>query len=480
MPGKNKYLLLTVSILFLIGGCVSSPSTEKFYPQPSTADQKARTIAQEDVQSFGASVRPVNGEIDAKYRLAKYFQSIKKHKIAIGVLEEMIQMDPNHAEAFNALGYSYDHLGEYQKAQVCYKTALSINPDLDHALNNLGYSYILAKEYEAAKIPLQQAIAKNNEQDQYHRNLALAHFMTGEYDAAAAEFRTASNKTEADRLMAKLSVMSTPPAAPSPKSEPPAPEKQQPVSTKSDIVEPILAVPVATDIVEPTLAVPVATDIVELPLVVPVAAVVHPVSLPTLETALPLELSATVEVLNGNGVRRMATNLGAWLKSHGVEVIRMANAGHFGHAETVIYYQKGYAAQASDLATLLAGTDSGLQLEEKPLDRAALRLLIGKDMASLNSLFSRTLRLEIANGNGVRGIARKVGAYLKDRGFQVGSTRDADHFSYKKTIVRYDTGQQVIARLIAKELPGNCEADLIEANQKGSRISVLLGADMVY
>lgn len=451
MHGKNKYLPLTVAIILLVGGCISSSSTNKLYPHSKAEERHVNGIDKQGITTFGASVRPVNGEIEAKYKLAKYFQGISKHRLAVSVLQELVDMAPDHAEAYNAMGYSFDHLGDYKAAQRCYKAALIINPDLDHVLNNLGYSFILEKDFESAKETLKQAIAKNSTQNQYHRNLGLAYFMTGAYDRATTEFQTAANKADADRLMAKLStgpaplpVGNEPKRAAAPRAEPNTSEKVQ---------------------------------ILETPVTIPMAAVAHPINVIPVETEIG---EARVEVLNGNGVRRLATNLRNYLKRCGVNAIRAANADHFGHAKTIIYYQKGYGDQAAEVAGLLTGANKSLQLTEKALERSQIRLLIGRDMASLNAFFSHTSRLEIANGNGVRGIARKVGAYLKNRGFQIARLSDADHFSYTETTVSYGPGQQSIAKVIAKELPGNCTARLVESAQKGSRIRVLLGSDMVF
>lgn len=514
MRRMDKYLPMTIVFVLLVGGCVSPSGKDRFTPFQAAQDGNARPIDQKDIHAFGASIRPVDGETEARYRLAKYFQSIKKHRIAIGVLKDLVQTAPDHAEAYNAMGYSFDHLKEYKAAQGCYRMALAIDPDLDHVLNNLGYSYILDKNYPSAQETLKQAIAKNSAPGQYHKNLALAYFMTGAYDQASAEFRTGVDKAAAERLTAKLPVVadntvavrpqrtheSPKPGAdatvaavperttlaaadsPSPsekavevrtESVSPVPAEQEPPDAdKAMAGSPEIAPPAASDPTPSELA-----EISQFFLNPPVAAAVQPLNLSIEE---PRKENVTVEVLNGNGVNRMATNVRHYLERCGIKVIRAANADHFGHSETVVYYQEGYGSHASDLAGLLPGPNGDLRLTEKALEGAPVCLLIGKDVAALNSLFTRGSRLEIANGNGVRGIAAKVGAHLLDRGIQASRLRDADHFSYRDTTVHYSPGQRFIARFIAKELPGNTAARLVEVNRKGSRIRVLLGSDMMF
>ena len=96
--------------------------------------------------------------IESKYRLARHFQRIKKHRIAVEVLTEITESDPGNADAYNALGISYDFLRDFENAQESYHTALMIDPEADDVYNNLGYSYIMAQQYDAAIDVLQQAI----------------------------------------------------------------------------------------------------------------------------------------------------------------------------------------------------------------------------------------------------------------------------------------------------------------------------------
>ena len=52
--------------------------------------------------------------------------------------ENVIQINPNYANAHNNLGYLFNELGENQKAMSCYEKAIKINPKYIEAYNNLG------------------------------------------------------------------------------------------------------------------------------------------------------------------------------------------------------------------------------------------------------------------------------------------------------------------------------------------------------
>jgi Flp pilus assembly protein TadD len=93
--------------------------------------------------------------------MALYFQKIKKNKIAIEVLYEMVRKQPLFIKAYNAMGISYDHLGDHSQAIKAYQYALKLDPNFDYAHNNLGYSYLLNGNPDLAIEAFQKAISLN-------------------------------------------------------------------------------------------------------------------------------------------------------------------------------------------------------------------------------------------------------------------------------------------------------------------------------
>jgi hypothetical protein len=70
------------------------------------------------------------------------------------------------------------------------------------------------------------------------------------------------------------------------------------------------------------------------------------------------------------------------------------------------------------------------------------------------------VRVRVLNGTGTGGQAGEVATSLRSADFQVGGTGDADKFTYKRSIVRYGTGQLNKARLLQAYVAGG--ADLKE------------------
>jgi Tfp pilus assembly protein PilF len=125
-----------------LGSCYSKNNFVYKNPQQ---EKTAENISSENVNKFLSSVRKVDGEAEAKYRMGIYFQGKNKHKIAIEELKEVILIDPFFVKAYNALGVSYDQLRQFKNAIHFYKLAIKIDPNLGYVYNNLGFSFIIVR-----------------------------------------------------------------------------------------------------------------------------------------------------------------------------------------------------------------------------------------------------------------------------------------------------------------------------------------------
>jgi tetratricopeptide (TPR) repeat protein len=97
----------------LIYGCYSRevvPENKNIYGQ----DLKPNPLSQEEIRKFTGSIRMVDGEAEAHYRLALHFQEKYRHKLAIDELKQALQRNPAHFKAYNALGVSFDNLGDHE------------------------------------------------------------------------------------------------------------------------------------------------------------------------------------------------------------------------------------------------------------------------------------------------------------------------------------------------------------------------------
>jgi tetratricopeptide (TPR) repeat protein len=396
------------------------------------------------LDAFTKSVRPVDGELKAKYDLARYFQRIGRHVIAVEALNEILAMAPRHVDAHNALGYSLDCLGDYPNAQRHYKTAIALNPELDYAYNNLGYSLLLAGDPPAAVVALEKAVAMNESCQKYIKNLGYAYYKNGKPAMAENAFGRLDDPAAVERIKTRLGL----PLQNELTYMPLPPEADHSAEAREPWVD----------------------------------VTIDPMDFPVADGSDRPDggHAAVIEVSNGNGVRRMAGAVGNYLKRNGMRVTRLTNADHFGHARTVIYYREGYQDEARQVQRLLPGLSQAGHLVAARLDSEPIRVLIGRDLVMFQAAMTLDVDVEVTNGNGVDGMASRLRNHLQREGFRVGRLSNADHFGYQNTVVFYGRDKADEAMLIADALPGGGRVRMIELNQAGMHIQILMGADMVF
>ncbi|HVZ58345.1 MAG TPA: LytR C-terminal domain-containing protein [Patescibacteria group bacterium] len=65
---------------------------------------------------------------------------------------------------------------------------------------------------------------------------------------------------------------------------------------------------------------------------------------------------------------------------------------------------------------------------------------------------SKNLEIEVLNGSGIKGEAGKVASLLKNDGYSISSTGNADSFAYQKTVIQIKKSKQSFATQLEKDL----------------------------
>lgn len=100
------------------------------------------------------------------------FNEVEYSSKAIETAEKVLELDPNNAEAYRLIGYSYEIAQKYDEAQKNYLKAIELKPDLSQAYSGLGHSYDLQGDITKAEEFYRKALSldKNN----FHTLLNLA------------------------------------------------------------------------------------------------------------------------------------------------------------------------------------------------------------------------------------------------------------------------------------------------------------------
>jgi hypothetical protein len=87
--------------------------------------------------------------------------------------------------------------------------------------------------------------------------------------------------------------------------------------------------------------------------------------------------------------------------------------------------------------------------------------------------------VEVANGNGRRGMARMVGEYLKREGAKVTRISNAEHFAMVRTQLYFDPAYQAEAEQLAERLPVAPELIEMTEDYVHAGIRVVIGRDLL-
>lgn len=384
-----------LSVIFLMIAMAGCYSKEKFVGQVPLPDspEKAINISDKDAQNFVSSIRKIDGNKEADYQLALYLQRRNRHKNAIEVLKKVIQADPAYVKAYNALGVSFDYLRDYNQAIHFYKLALAINSNLDYVYNNLGYSYLLYGKYDLAIEAFHKAISLNNRNKRYHNNLSLAYTQKGQFDLAFEQFKHAGDEISANQKLARLLYQ----------------EGKYDLARKFN--NKAIQLEASADKTAPVPSSGIkkyfdtSSKVERKYLESRPAALISGSDQKSSENEEGLvseylsfssgqknyNVSAEIEVLNGNGIEGIARGLGNYLKKKGFNVTRLRNANSFNHIKSKVFYSSGQVEDAYRLIQEIP-IHPNMQniIELKDLDNK-IRLLIGKDMVSHNDATFKSL-----------------------------------------------------------------------------------------
>ena len=123
-------------------------------------------------------------QANAHNNLGGIFQSLNENHKAQSCYEKAIEIDPNYAQAHCNLGVIFQSLNENHKAQSCYEKAIEIDPNISQAHNNLASIFQKFREHQKAIVCYENAIKANPDYEGAHSNLGALFHELGEHQKA--------------------------------------------------------------------------------------------------------------------------------------------------------------------------------------------------------------------------------------------------------------------------------------------------------
>ena len=121
----------------------------------------------------------------------RYF-ALGQYKEAIDILGDVLTDDPDNVEAIYWTGLAYEGQGNLQKTEFYLRKAISVNPEYADALNALGYFFAEnGTNLDEAVDLIKKALKKSPRRAGYIDSLGWAYFKQGKLDEALEQLETA-------------------------------------------------------------------------------------------------------------------------------------------------------------------------------------------------------------------------------------------------------------------------------------------------
>lgn len=113
----------------------------------------------ESLLQQGLSINP--GSTELLYELGVLYEKMGDVDAAIEKMKQVIEKDPENADALNYLGYTYaDQNIHLEKAESLIRRALALEPESGHILDSMGWVYYRQGDYQKARKYLEEAVEK--------------------------------------------------------------------------------------------------------------------------------------------------------------------------------------------------------------------------------------------------------------------------------------------------------------------------------
>jgi len=107
---------------------------------------------------------------------------------ALDLYQDLVALDPRHADALNNLGAALCKLGRYKEAEDYFRQAIGINPNYPEAHNNLGNVLRWRGRIAEAEIPLRRALKLKPDYVDARSSLGLTLVLLGRLRDAKGRF----------------------------------------------------------------------------------------------------------------------------------------------------------------------------------------------------------------------------------------------------------------------------------------------------
>ncbi len=354
---KNQPLLaLTLLSSSLAAGCAWLPWNSDESRQ-SSREVQGRIVPHARIQDGADSAA-------AFHALGRHLQREGKLDDAERAYRRALDFDPAYAEARNALAVLAASRGDLVRAIDMLSSLVALHPEQPHLLTNLGYAHFLNGDYLQAKERLMQALVIAPDNESARQKLSLVKEKLGE--------------SFEDQDSAQLAASSALPG-----KEFAEPVSVNPIVKLTDGVYQLIR-PLVAETAKPYIAQCELPEVNSLKASATSSGVQTPPSVAMANTE-----RVRLELINGNGINRLARSVRDLISGPQWQVVRVINHDEFSVPVTRIEYAKHRYGAARELAGTL-GVAAQLRPNYQQGD-TQLRVVLGRDFRTTEGLRDRVV-----------------------------------------------------------------------------------------
>lgn len=405
---------------------------------------------------------------EALYKVGRYYQGQRRYEQAAESYRRALAADGNFVEAHNGLGVIYSMQGQYDAAVAEFKLAISQSPKSGHLYNNLGHTLYLQGAYVEAVSALEQAASLEPGNVRTLKNLGLAYAKAGEVAKSREMFVEAAKPASENLITAAPATHAQADIAPAVQVEPSAATAQV-VATKTPTVqalpaqEPVVQMPIVKESTAQAPAVQTQEPQVQTLALPKDHGVITPApAAATLATNTETSV-ATAQIVSNVAEPNVARENISVAAKPAEPIPTAVNTQDTQPSIQVV------SKTATDAVTVWPQPLAAVQAE------SAVSRLVGMSQALLH--------LEVTNGNGTTGMARKVATYLQAIGYGKARLTNRKPFTVQTTQIQYRYGHEADAEYLRASLPNDLPtpAAIVQNNSLRDDINLrmILGKDLV-
>lgn len=362
------------------------------------------------------------------YQLAKYHLEQGNLDFARSAYEASILLDGKQLEARNGLAALHATQGRLEEAKNLFLQIVADFPQASHPYNNIGYIYYLQNNYDAAVLNLQRALALDSGNDRARHNLDAVHIAL------------AKNGGQSTVEMA-MAPPSTSPNLPTPHNP---------------------AVPVTIPTL-PSLSTPATTHS-------------SPSTLSTQTTSIqqtePVSTLAAADART-QGLAIISPPLQPQSRMEVVQILPNVYELKLRSATEIVLTEMKVEKSPVTLAQSLAAPARAMvNALEKAITKAS-------PITTVKLINVKTSRIEVANGNGVNGMAKRVSKVLGQQGIAVSLLTNEQPYKQQATKIQYRLGYVQTAMRLKNAMQGHAVLDSSPNLSGNSDVRLVLGKDVL-